>query len=63
MIADIIEITDFFFIKEEFLLTDDTEKAFDSLDHAFLVSALKKLDLVRISLVGLKPSSQNKNLT
>ena len=40
----------------------DMEKAFDSLDHAFFISALQKLDLVIVSLVGLKPLSQNKDL-
>ena len=41
MIADIIEITDIL-NKEGFLVTMDIEKAFDSLDHTFLISVLKK---------------------
>ena len=41
MIADIIEITDIF-NKEGFLVTMDIEKAFDSLDHTFLISVLQK---------------------
>ena len=41
LIADIIEITDFI-NKEEFLVTMDIEKAFDSLDLTFVISVLKK---------------------
>ena len=41
LIADIIEITGFL-NKEGFLVTMDIEKAFDSLDHTFLISVLKK---------------------
>ena len=41
MIADIIEITDIL-NKEGFLVTMDIEKAFDSLDHTFVISVLKK---------------------
>ena len=41
LIADIIEITDILNI-EGFLVTMDIEKAFDSLDHIFLISASKK---------------------
>ena len=41
LIADIIEITDIL-NKEGFLVTMDIEKAFDSLDHTFLISVLKK---------------------
>ena len=41
LIADIIEITDIL-NKEGFLVTMDIEKAFDSLDYAFLISVLKK---------------------
>ena len=41
MIADIIEITDVI-NKEGFLVTMDIEKAFDSLDHTFVISVLKK---------------------
>ena len=40
-IADIIEITDVL-NKEGFLVTMDIEKAFDSLDHTFVISVLKK---------------------
>ena len=42
LIADIIEITDIL-NKEGFLITMDIEKAFNSLDHTFLISVLKKL--------------------
>ena len=41
LIADIIEITDVI-NKEGFLVTMDIEKAFDSLDHTFVISVLKK---------------------
>ena len=43
LIADIIEITDVI-NKEGFLVTMDIEKAFDSLDHTFVISVLKKFD-------------------
>ena len=39
--ADIIEIIDFL-NKEGFLITVDTEKGVDSLDHTFVISVLKK---------------------
>ena len=41
LIADIIEITDVI-NKEGFLVTMDIQKAFDSLDHTFVISVLKK---------------------
>ena len=41
MIADITEITDVL-IKEGFLVTMGIKKAFDSLDHTFVISVLKK---------------------
>ena len=41
LIADVIEITDIL-NKEGFLVTMDMEKAFNSLDHTFLISVLKK---------------------
>ena len=41
LIADIIEITDIF-NEEGFLVTMDIEKAFDPVDHTFLISVLKK---------------------
>ena len=41
LISDIIEINGFFNITG-FLVTMDVEKAFDSLDHSFLISVLKK---------------------
>ena len=42
LIADIIEITDVL-NKEGFSVTMDIEKAFDSLDHTFVISVLKKI--------------------
>ena len=44
LIADITEITDIL-NKEGFLVTTDIEKAFDSLDHTFVISLLKKFGL------------------
>ena len=41
LIADIIEINNVI-NKEGFLVTMDIEKAFDSLDHTFVISVLKK---------------------
>ena len=41
LIADITEIMDIL-NKEGFLVTMDIEKVFDSLDHTFLISVLKK---------------------
>ena len=41
LIADIIEVTDIL-NKKGFLVTMDIEKAFDSLDHTFVISVLKK---------------------
>ena len=41
MIADLIEITDVH-NKEGFLVTMDIQKAFDLLDHTFVISVLKK---------------------
>ena len=41
LIANTIEIT-VILNKERFLVTTDIEKAFDSFDHTFLISALKK---------------------
>ena len=40
LISDILEITDLLKIKS-LLLTVDTEKAFDSVDHQFLINVLK----------------------
>ena len=44
---DIIEISDWFNV-EGFLVTMDTEKTFDSLDHDFLSSVLIKIWIGRI---------------
>ena len=55
LIADIIEVTDIF-NKEGFLVTANIKKVFDSLDYAFFLFLYgKNLDLVIISLAGLKP--------
>jgi len=47
LISDILEITDLYNIGG-YILTADIEKAFDSMDHTFLVSALKNLVSVHI---------------
>ena len=41
LISDLLEITDLYDI-EGYILTADIEKAFDSMDHTFLIAALKK---------------------
>ena len=41
LIADITEVTDIL-NKKGFVVTMDIEKAFDSLDHTFVISVLKK---------------------
>ena len=43
LISDVIEIAQLKKLKG-FLITMDIEKAFDSLDHNFLISTLKKYD-------------------
>ena len=47
LISDVIEMCNILDIPGYFI-TMDTEKAVDSLDHDFLLSVLKKLDLVKI---------------
>ena len=42
LISDVLDICDTLLI-EGFLLTVDIEKAFDSLDHSFLINVLKKM--------------------
>ena len=46
LISDIIEITSTQQV-EGFLIKMDVEKDFDSLDHKFLISVLKNLNLVK----------------
>ena len=57
LISDIVEITDLLQI-EGILLTVDIEKAFDSVNHLFLVSALEKYgfknDFIRRTKLLLK---------
>ena len=48
---DVIEMCNIIDIPD-YLVTMDIEKAFDSLDHDFLLSALKKMVLVKISCTG-----------
>ena len=54
LISDIIEVSDVFNI-DGFLVTMDVEKAFDSLNHSFLLAVLKNLVLVQVLLNGLRP--------
>ena len=51
MISDIIEISGCFNITD-FLVTMDIEKAFDSLDHNFLISLLKMFGFGKTLLPG-----------
>ena len=51
LISDVIEMCDILNIPGYFV-TIDIEKAFDSLNHDFLLSTLKKLVLVKISYTG-----------
>ena len=53
LIADIIAITDV--LNKRFLVIMDIEKAFDSLNHTFVISVLKKFGFGNNSLAGLKP--------
>ena len=53
LISDIIEITEIRNIKG-FLVTMDIEKAFDSLDHNFLISTLENMVWVKILSYGLR---------
>ena len=48
LISDILSVTNNLKIKS-YLVTMDIEKAFDSLDHSFLISVLKKLGWGKIS--------------
>ena len=58
LISDILEITDLYNIGG-YILTADIEKAFDSMDHTFLIAALKKfgfgpyfIDWIKVLLNG-----------
>ena len=53
LVSDIIELTDVLQIKG-YMVTADIQKAFDSLDHTFLLATLKNLTSVKISSTGLK---------
>ena len=50
LISDVTEMCDILDFLG-FLVTMDIEKAFDSLDHDFLLSVLKKLVLVKIYFI------------
>ena len=53
LISDVLEITDPLDI-EGILMTVDMEKAFDSINHCFLMCVLKNLDLATIFENGYK---------
>ena len=50
-ISDVIKMCDILDISS-YIVTTDIEKAFDSLDHDFLLIVLKNLVLVEISFIG-----------
>ena len=52
-ISDIIEITNIR-LMEDFLVTMGVEKAFDPLDHKFLISVLTKLGLDQNFILWIK---------
>ena len=52
-ISDIIEITNIR-LMEDFLVTMGVEKAFDTLDHKFLISVLTKLGLDQNFILWIK---------
>ena len=51
LISDIIEVSDIF-NTDGFLVTMDIERAFDSLNHSFLLAVLKKFGF---GTIGLRP--------
>ena len=53
LISDVLEITNSFDI-EGILITVDIEKAFDSINHSFLMCVLKNLNLAKIFENGCK---------
>ena len=53
LISDIIEITEIENV-EGFLVTMDIEKAFDSLDHNFLISTLEKYGFGQNFIIWVK---------
>ena len=53
LISDVLEITNSLDI-ERILMTVDIEKAFDSINHSFLMRVLKNLDLPKIFENGCK---------
>ena len=53
LISDIIEITEIGNV-EGFLVTMDIEKAFDSLDHNFLISTLEKYGFGQNFIIWVK---------
>ena len=54
LISDITEVADLFNI-EGYIVTMDIEKAFDSLDHTFLIQVLKKYSSGKHLSGGFKP--------
>ena len=60
LVYDILSVTNNLKIKG-YLVIMDIDKAFESLDHSFLISVLKKVDLENISLIGSKYCYTSKN--
>ena len=54
LISDVIEVSDVLNI-DGFLVTMNIEKAFDSLNHSFLLAVPKKIRFGTILLNGLRP--------
>ena len=61
LISDIVEITDLLHIKG-ILLTVDIEKAFDSVNHLFLVSAIEKYGFTNDFIRWIKLLLKNQEL-
>ena len=61
LISDILEIPDILYMKG-YLLTIDIEKAFDSVDHYFLLAILEKYGFKKIFLRWIEALLNNHNL-
>ena len=61
LISDILKVTDILYM-EGYLLTTDIEKAFDSVDHYFLLAILEKYGFKKIFLRQIEALLNNQNL-
>ena len=61
LISDILEVPDILYM-EGYLLTIDTEKAFDSVDHYFLLAILEKYGFKKTFLRWIEALLNNHNL-